>query len=116
MRAALFLPLCLLSSLSTAALALSPADLKPAMTSDESSYYETIKGDPAAAQSFLVTRDYVRKAQAVVDGALPPLSFPAKKPHGFTAKYLLPDDPAVINNALGMYDTAIMTRMLSGKH
>jgi hypothetical protein len=102
-RAAIFLSLSLLSSFATAAFALSPSDLNPAMTSQESTYYDTIKADPTAAQSFLITRDYVRKAQAVVDGSLAPISFPPRKPAGFTVKYLLPDDPSVINTALGMY-------------
>src|ERR1700757_4086168 len=102
MRAALLTSLCLMSLFATAAFALSPSDLTPPMTSQESAYYETIKDDPTAGESFLVTRDYVRKAEAVVNGSLAAASFPPQKPKGFTVKYLLPDDPAVINKALGM--------------
>ena len=100
--------LILLGLAAAPALALSPSDLKPAMTAEESDYYDTIKADPSAAQSFLVTRDYVRKAQAVVSGSLPPLSFPGKRPAGFTVDYLLPDDPSTINEALGMYLAAAL--------
>lgn len=91
-------------SLATAAAALAPNELKPAFSADEQSFYATLSG--ADAQNFLITRKYVRQAQAVVDGKMNPLSFPAKKPAGFTVAYLLPDDPTVINNALGMYLTA----------
>ncbi len=73
------------------------------MSSVEQQYYDSIKGNATAAQNFLITREYVRKAQAVVAGSLPAASFPAQKPSGFSVAYLLPDDPSTINTALGMY-------------
>jgi hypothetical protein len=103
MRCRLLLLRFLFSVLATPAFAVSPSDLRPPMTSQESAYYDTIKADSSAAQSFLITRAYVRMAQAVADGSLSPLSFPSQKPAGFTVKYLLPDEPSVINKALGMY-------------
>lgn len=101
------LSLALLSSLTVSAYAtyLSPSSLNPEMTPVEQQYYNTIKGNATPAQNFLITRDYVRKAQAVVSGEASPSSFPAKKPFGFSVTYLLPDDASTINTALGMYLT-----------
>ena len=99
----LLLSLVVFSAYATPVFALSPSDLKPPMTSEESSFYDKIKGDPASAQGFLATREYVRTARAVVTGSLPPLSYPSDKPPGFSAKYLLAEDPSILNKALGMY-------------
>lgn len=104
----LILSLALLSvaAAASAAPALTPQSLRPAMTQEEQEYYDTIKNDPKTAQNFLITRDYVRKAQAVKSGKMSPLSFPSQRPAGFSVDYLLPDDPGVINDALGMYLSA----------
>jgi hypothetical protein len=70
-----------------------PADLTP----QELSYCQTL--NPTAASDFLVTRSYVRLCQQVLDHMLPAAQLP-DKPVGFSAKYLLPTDPNVINRAL----------------
>ena len=87
----------------TPAQTISPAD----MTKTELDYYRTL--DSAAGQSFTVTRSYVRLAKQVLDHKLPPLSFPPGKPDGFTVAYLLPDEPSIINEALGEYLKAKLT-------
>ena len=87
----------------TPAQTISPAD----MTKTELDYYRTL--DSEAGKSFIVTRSYVRLTKQVVDHKLPPLNFPPRKPEGFTAKYLLPDDPTVLNEALGEYLKAKLT-------
>lgn len=97
------LSLALIPALAAFAAALSPGDLRPGLTAAEQKFYATLQDDPDAAQSFLVTRDYVRKAQAVKSGALSPLSFPAEKPDGFNVAYLQPNDPSVINIAMGKF-------------
>jgi hypothetical protein len=82
---------------------ISPAD----MTKTELDFYRTL--DSKAGRSFIVTRSYVRLAKQVVDHKWPPLKFPPQKPEGFTLQYLLPDDPTVINQALGAYLAAKLT-------
>ena len=81
------------------------------MTKTELDYYKTLDGQ--AAKDFIVTRSYVRLAKQEVDHKLPPLKFPPRKPGGFTVKYLLPDDPSVINQAIGDYLAAKMKAELS---
>jgi hypothetical protein len=108
LRITAIISFCLFASMTTAAMAMSPADLKPPMTSDERDYYETIKSDPATAQSFLVTRDYVRKAQALVEGKITATDFPATKPSGYSLQYLLPEDSETVNNAMGIKLQALM--------
>jgi hypothetical protein len=106
--ARLFLVVCLLlplpalpqsSAPQSGGTPLAPAQLiKPAdLTQQELSFYQTL--DSAAASDFLVTRSYVRLCQQVVDRKLPAAQLP-HKPAGFSAKYLLPTDPNVINRAL----------------
>ena len=107
MRITVLISLCLFVA-ATGAMAMSPSDLKPPMTSEESDYYETIKSDPVASQGFLVTRDYVRKAQSVIDGKTKPIDFPAEKPVGYSLAYLLPEDSETINKATGMALQALM--------
>ena len=81
------------------------------MTKVELDFYQTLGGQ--AAEDFIVTRSCVRLAQQEIDHKLPPLKFPARKPNGFSVKYLLPDDPSVINRALGDYLAARMKLDLS---
>ena len=81
------------------------------MTKVELDFYQTLSGQEA--EDFIVTRSYVRLAQQEIDHKLPPLKFPARKPDGFSVKYLLPDDPSVINRALGDYLAARMKLDLS---
>jgi len=89
---------------------LAPAQMiKPAdLTQQEFTFYQTL--DSAAASDFLVTRSYVRLCQQVVDRKLPAAQLP-HKPAGFSAKYLLPTDPNVINRALA---DSIMARQNPG--
>jgi len=82
---------------------ISPRDLD----AEEQEYYKTLT-DPVKAKNFIVTRSYVRLAQKVLDHKLPPLEFP-QKPDGFSVAYLLPDDPSIINQALGAYLSARIT-------
>lgn len=107
----IILSLALLPALPIFSAALSPEDLRPALSSTEQKFYAKIQGDPDAAQSFLITREYVRKAQAVKSGALSPLAFPSEKPDGFNVAYLLPNDPSVINVAMGKYLAAGLGRL-----
>ena len=81
------------------------------MTKVELDFYQTLNGQ--AAEDFIVTRSYLRLAQQEIDHKLPPLKFPARKPDGFSVKYLLPDDPSVINRAIADYLTAKMKLDLS---
>jgi hypothetical protein len=74
-----------------------PAELTPI----ERDYYNSAT-DPQVKKNFLITRSYVRIAQKVVDKKLPPEAFPAIKPKGFSVQYLLPDDPSLINQAMGL--------------
>ncbi|MGB9116115.1 hypothetical protein [Bradyrhizobium sp.] len=83
----------------TAAQTVKPADFSPT----ERDYYQKL--DAAAANSFIATRSYVRLCQQVLDHKLPALQLP-DKPAGFTVKYLLPEDPNVINRALAAYVVA----------
>lgn len=77
--------------------ALTPRNLNP----QELARYETIKSDPRAAESFLATRDYVRKAAAVV--AAPRnkrLALELKRPKSFNERFLLAGDAEKINAAV----------------
>jgi hypothetical protein len=87
----------------SAAQTISPADLN----AEEKEYYKTLT-DPAKAKSFIITRSYFRLAQKVVDHKLPPLEFP-QRPQGFSVVYLLPDEPSIINEAVGAYLSAKLT-------
>jgi hypothetical protein len=74
------------------------------MTNTELDYYKTL--DSEAANGSIITRSYVRLAKQVLDHKLSPLKFPPQKPAGFGAKYLLPDDPTDLNQALADHLTA----------
>lgn len=101
---ALMLSLALLPSLAVFSAAIAPGDLRPALTNAEQKFYQQkLQSDPTAAENFLITREYVRKAQAVQAGTLSPLSFPPEKPAGFNVAYLQANDPSVINSALGKF-------------
>ncbi len=73
-----------------------PADLSPV----EMEFYRSLA--PDAARDFLVTRSYVRVCKSVVEYKTPALQLP-DRPEGFSAKYLLPTDPNIINRALIFY-------------
>jgi hypothetical protein len=73
--------------------------VKPAgLTPTERSYYKKLNA--AAAKSFIATRSYVRLCRQVLERKLLALQLP-QKPVGFNVKYLLPEDPNIINRALG---------------
>jgi hypothetical protein len=74
-----------------------PADLTPV----ERDYYDKAT-DPQVKKNFIITRSYVRLAQKVVAKTMAPEAYPAAKPNGFSVQYLLPDDPHVLNEALGL--------------
>lgn len=78
----------------TAAQMVKPADF----TAEERDYYRKLA--PAAAESFIATRSYVRLCRQVLGRKLPAIQLP-DRPAGFNVKYLLPEDPTVINRAVG---------------
>jgi hypothetical protein len=84
------------------ALELEPSQLiTPAnMTPVELDYYNKAT-DPSVKKNFIATRSYVRLAQKVVDKTMPAEQLP-NKPAGFSVQYLLPDEPTVINQAIGL--------------
>lgn len=87
--------LAILAVLAAPAAALTPDQL----TSDEQTAYQKVKGDPTSAQNFLATRDFVRKARAVVSGSSRATEMP-RKPSGFDERYLLPGDSDAIDQAV----------------
>jgi hypothetical protein len=87
-----------------------PADL----TAVELDFYNKAT-DPAVKKNFLVTRSYLRIAQKVVDKKLPASAFPVIKPTGFSVQYLLPDDPHVINEAMGLALSKSLQKCLDNK-
>lgn len=97
----LFLPVALfaLSGLPALAQALSAAQLVDPgdFTQQERDYYAKLTGDDA--KNFIITRSYVRLCEEVVEHKLPAAQLP-DKPIGFTVRYLLPEEPTVINRAL----------------
>lgn len=104
----LILALALLASFAGRASALTPNDLNP----QERARYEAIKSDPKAADSFLATRDYVRKSAAVV--AAPDntkLAMELKRPKNFDAKYLMAGEVEKINAAVKLSLTALAESM-----
>jgi hypothetical protein len=85
----LILALAVVAAFAARASALTPGELNP----QEQAVYATIKADPAAAASFLATRDYVRKSDAVL--AAPQnkkLAIAFARPKNYSAKYLLAGD------------------------
>jgi hypothetical protein len=86
---------------------LKPADLTP----DELAYYNGAT-DPVIKKNFIITRSYVRLAEKIVAKEIPAWQFPGRKPDGFSAKFLLPKDPSVINEALGICLQAKFTACL----
>ncbi len=75
---------------------LRPADLTP----DELAYYNRAT-DPAIKKNFIVTRSYVRLAEKLIAKKIPAWEFPVT-PKGFSVKYLLPNDQAIINKAVSI--------------
>jgi hypothetical protein len=102
----LALALTILAGAAASAAALSPGDLTP----EEQGVYATVKSNPAAAQNFLVTREYVRQARAVVGNPAAAASFPAQ-PKGFSTRYLLAGDKDAINEAVSL-SVAAMAKSL----
>jgi hypothetical protein len=90
------------------ALELEPSQLiTPAnMTPVELDYYNKAT-DPSVKKNFIATRSYVRLAQKVVDKTMPAEQLP-NKPVGFSVQYLLPDEPTVINQAIGLSVAKLM--------
>jgi hypothetical protein len=91
---------------------LAPSQLiKPSdMTPIELDFYNKAT-DPEVKKNFVITRSYVRIAQKVVDKKIPAEAFPAK-PKGFSVQYLLPDDPTVINQAMGLSLAKLLEKCL----
>jgi hypothetical protein len=99
MRLSRFLLSAMAASFATVALAMSPSDLKPTMSAEESARYETLKSDSVKAQSFLITRDYVRKCKAVVDHTVDPNSLP-DQPDEFDDHYTSSDERKMMSKAI----------------
>lgn len=93
-----------------AAQLITPADMTPV----ELDYYNKA-ADLQVKKNFIITRSYVRLAQKVVAKTLAVDAFPMVKPNGFSVQYLLPDDPPVINQALGLALAARMKKCLEIK-
>jgi hypothetical protein len=83
--------------------ALTPAELTP----QEQLKYAALKGDKTAADNFMITRDYVRKAKAVVDGKGSAMTFP-DEPDQFDAKYLFPGESKILQKAVQMAISAFI--------
>jgi hypothetical protein len=78
----------------TASQTVSVADLTP----KELAYYKTIT-DPEVARSFIITRSYVRLCQSVMERKMPAEQLP-DKPLGFSARFVLPSEVTMINDAI----------------
>ena len=89
--------------LAAPALALTPRQLTPR----EQQVYQTVKNDPNEAAAFLATREYVRKAQAVINGSLPAIKMP-DKPANFEDQYLFPGEVDLVNRAVSLALFALM--------
>ncbi|MFI5345065.1 MAG: hypothetical protein ACHQ51_01710 [Elusimicrobiota bacterium] len=96
--AALFLTLA-----ASNARALTPAELTP----QEQQRYATLKSDKTAADNFMITRDYIRKAKAVVEGKGSAMAFP-DQPDEFDSKYLFPGESKVLQKAIQMAISAFI--------
>ena len=82
----------LLAALAAAARALTPAELD----ANERDLYNTITQDnPAAAEDFLATRDYVH---AILNPNVSATALP-RMPDAFSTKYLLPNEDKLIRTA-----------------
>ena len=79
----------------TGAHALKRSDLTP----KEEQRYATLAADTTAAENFLITREYVRQADAVVTGKSPAIGLP-DEPDQFEAKYLFPGESKMIQKAV----------------
>ena len=71
------------------------------LTPEEKDYYDHA-ANQTVRKNFIITRSYLRLAQKLVDKQIPPDAFPMRKPKGFSVEYLLPDDPEIINEAIGI--------------
>jgi hypothetical protein len=69
------------------------------LTPEERAYYDNLVGGPRIQKAFLATRTYVRLCQEAVSGELPAIQLP-DRPDGYDSKYLLPDEPVMLNRAL----------------
>ena len=69
------------------------------LTPQEQQRYATLNNDATAQQSYLITRDYVRKAKAVVGGQLAAISMP-DEPDEFNAKFLFPGESKTLKSAI----------------
>jgi hypothetical protein len=104
----LLLVLVALAALSARASALTPGEL----TQQERSIYETIKSDPKSVESFLATRDYARKAAAIVAApADKGLARQLKRPKNFNAKWLLAGESDKVNAAVELSLNALAEAM-----
>lgn len=102
------LALTVVAAFAGRASALTPSDLNP----QELARYETIKADPKAAESFLATRDYVRKSAAIVASPTNTrIALELKRPKNFDAKYLMAGDVDKINAAVKLSLTALAESM-----
>ncbi len=91
------------AALAAPALALSPGQLTP----QEQQVYRSVASNPRQAAAFLATRDYVRKAQSVLNGDLPALKLP-DKPRNFEDRYLFPGEADMVNKAVAQALFAMM--------
>jgi hypothetical protein len=79
------------------------------LTSAEKQTYAGLKNDGAAAQSFLITREYLRECRKVVEGSLSPGQLPFE-PDGFDPNYVSPAEQKIVDKAINMNIAAMLSR------
>ncbi|MGH8049358.1 MAG: hypothetical protein ACREPB_01710 [Arenimonas sp.] len=79
--------------------ALTPGDL----TASEHIKYEALKSNPQAAESFLATRTYARKAAAIVaEPKNKKIALDLARPKNYDERYLMPGDAKTISSAVDL--------------
>ena len=90
---------------SSAGAALTPAQL----TSAEKQTYAGLQSDSDAAQRFLITRDYLRQCQKVVNGSLSAAKLEFE-PDEFDSTYVNSAEQKIIDRAINLNIAAMLSR------
>ncbi|MDE2489312.1 MAG: hypothetical protein KGM24_00585 [Elusimicrobia bacterium] len=101
----LILGAALAFAVSPAMAALTPAQL----TASEQRTYQTLRSNPTAAQRFLVTRDYLRDCQKVVDHKMNALML-KYEPDDFDPSYVNNAEQRIVDKAITMNIAAMFNR------
>ena len=91
------LALAFLIAFAGSAAALTPEQLTPA----EKKVYATLTKNPTAAQRYLVTRDYLRKCEAILADPSKALTLPVQ-PGKLDDRYLTADERAHVDEAVDL--------------